>query len=629
MLGRRGFRGRTGGKHDELRWGRSLIIAAFMMGLVLIASVVMIHHINHTERERCFDQLYREAIDIADYIEQRVASDRAELELLSAVVARSDDVTAPELWQLINSFEQVGMMSDIALLLPDDTMIHGSGIKRNVKGRLSFAHEAALGAHISGRDVSVLNPEQYVLRHFVPVVRDGRTVAMLYGLVLLQELPYDLKVTPYGGKGALYIIEGDTGNFLLDRWHPQLANIWQIGTRKVAPGYDVEQFKVGLRRGDTDYFIFISRTIGEYLYFHYRPMHINQWRLAITVPESVIFASSIYIEQVLNIFLAVELGCFALYLIWLLWDVRKVTAEKQKRLETIQNIHEIEQFLFNAHERKENLYAAIERMGDILSAERINFWMLDSGINHNYRWERDQQAVECDDEAALPPVKLLQNFAQGADLYETYDPEEIAALWPGESVTSLIVVPVRNVIEGQLSGILALSNVTPDALNIPLLKAMSFSFGMFCHNVKNRNDLQEQGDRDRLTGMYNRNRYERDLPELGERYRTGLTCVYIDVNGLRELNNTKGHDLGDVMLRTVAHSINSYFPGPYQYRVGGDEFVLFVPGTDEAQLTQCSADIAAHLLEYDYHISVGIESKENIQSISHLSGRERRQMHVA
>lgn len=167
MLGGRWLKGklaraRSGqSQHDELRWGRSLIIAAFMMGLVLIASVVMIRHINHTERERCFDQLYREAIDIADYIEQRIARDREELELLSAVVARSDNLAAPELWQLINSFEQVGMMSDIALLLPDDTMIHGSGIKRNVKGRLSFAHEAALGAHISGRDVSVLNPEQF------------------------------------------------------------------------------------------------------------------------------------------------------------------------------------------------------------------------------------------------------------------------------------------------------------------------------------------------------------------------------------------------------------------------------------------------------------------------------------
>ena len=283
-------------------------------------------------------------------------------------------------------------------------------------------------------------------------------------------------------------------------------------------------------------------------------------------------------------------------------------------------------------------------MGAIVDAARIDFWLLGSGINQHYRWEQDQQAVECDDETTMPPVKLLQNFASGADLYESMDPSELKALWPQAQGGSVIAVPVRNMIEGNLSGMIAVQILRPDALNVPLLKAMSFSFGMFCHNVKNRNDLQEQGDRDKLTGLYNRNRYERDLPELLERYRAGLTCVYIDVNGLRELNNTKGHDLGDIMLRTVAQSISSYFPKPYQYRVGGDEFVLFVPGTDEAALTKCSADIAAHLLEFDYHISVGIEAESSVQSIAHLikaaeqkmyaqkrefyRGRERRQLHV-
>ena len=606
MLGRRWLAQKGAVKRDELRWGRSLIIAAAMMALVLVASIVMIHHINNTERQRCFDQLYREASELCAFIENQIAADREALELLAAVVARSDDLGAVGLWQLISSFDQVGLMSDISLLLPDDTMLHGNGERVDVSGLLSFSQEAALGAHISQRSTSVLNPEDYVLRHFVPVVRGGETIALLYGMVSLKNLPAQLQLSPYGGRGAMYIVEGSNGNFLLDTWHTQtkLGNLWQLGRRQAGDGYNRAKFKQDLEVGNTDYFVVQSRTIGDFLYIHYRPMSINEWRLGISVPRAVVFESSLYVEKVLNIFLLVEMVCFGLYLVWLLRDVRLVTAEKQRRLETIQHIHEIEQFLFNAHERKENLFAAIERMGDILAAERINFWMLDSGVNHNYRWERAQQAVECDDEAALPPVKLLQNFAEGADLYETYDPEEIAAVWPDVAVNSLIVVPVRNVIEGQLSGILALSNVAPDELNVPLLKAMSFSFGMFCHNFKNRNDLQEQGDRDKLTGLYNRNRYERDLPELLEQHRSGLSCVYIDVNGLRELNNTKGHDLGDIMLRTVAQAVNQYFPGPYQYRVGGDEFVLFVPGTDEYKLTRCSEELATHLLEYDYPTTI-------------------------
>ena len=654
-------------RRDELNLGRSLAVAALMVVLVGCASIVMTNHISNTERERCFERLYTEASDIGAFIETAIASDREELKLLAAVVARSEDFHAASLWDLLNSFESVGFMSQLALLMPDDTVIYGAGQTIDAKGKLSFQKEIGHGIHVSHRGTSLLNPEEYVLRHYYPIKRDGQIVAILYGVVMIQKLPLTMAVQPYSGKGAMYLVEGDTGNFLVDTWHPgQVGNLWELGARPVAPGYDAAKFERGFVKGESDYLIFVSRTIGEYLYFYYRPLGVNEWRIALSVPESVVMANALHIEQVLNIFLVIEIICFALYLIWMLNDVRLVTAEKQRRLETIQNIHEIEQFLFNAHEKKENLYAAIEKLGKIMGAGRINFWMLERGLNHHYQWEQGQPAEESN-VAGLPPVKLLKSFAAGSNLFEASSPQQIAAMLPelvaandpdgaqavsgalaqglDANLRNIIAVPVRDVVAGQLSGVLAISNVKADATNVPLLQAMGFSFGMFCNNVKNRADLQEQGDRDALTGMFNRNRYERDLPELFTKFRAALTCIYIDVNGLREMNNTKGHDLGDVMLRTVAQAINNYFPENYKYRVGGDEFVLFVPGTPEAELTQYSQDMAAELLQYDYHVSVGIECERQVESISNLikaaeqkmynqkrafyATRERRTMHVA
>lgn len=109
------------------------------------------------------------------------------------------------------------------------------------------------------------------------------------------------------------------------------------------------------------------------------------------------------------------------------------------------------------------------------------------------------------------------------------------------------------------------------------LKNVQYSFGMFCKNLKSYTKIQKRGDRDALTGLYNRNRYEWDLPQIFARYKDSLTCVYIDANGLRETNNTKGHDKGDEMLRTVAEEIRKHFSTQYIYRTGGDEFVLFIP----------------------------------------------------
>lgn len=61
-------------------------------------------------------------------------------------------------------------------------------------------------------------------------------------------------------------------------------------------------------------------------------------------------------------------------------------------------------------------------------------------------------------------------------------------------------------------------------------------------------------------------------------------CVYIDANGLHELNNERGHEAGDLMLRFVAESLMEQFPKGSLYRVGGDEFVVFPAPVEGADL---------------------------------------------
>ena len=635
-------------RSDEIHWGRSLSVTFLMVGVILVASICVFNYINNMERDRCFERLYEEARNISSYIERGVSNDREQLELLAAIIANHKGLSTSELQHLLSSFDQVGMMAHVNLLLPDNTMITHDGKRIDVTGKLSFEQEAAKGAHISDRETDI-RAGDFIIRHLMPVIRDGQIVAMLYGVITLNTLPKTVVLEPYGGRGALYIIDGNNGDFLIDTWHPgQVGNIWQLGSRKMAPGYNPETLKEGVSRGDSNYVVFVSRTIGEHLYMYYTPMNINQWRISLSVPESVVFASSIIIKDILNAFLWFELICFAIYLLWMLRDVKRVTTEKQKRLDMIQHIQEIEHFLFNAHEKKENLFAAIEQLGGIIGAERISFWILEGSINQQYSWQKGQPATEHIDDLQLPSGKLMQYFLAGYELYEAYMPvdiEFVEANTTAKNISNLIAIPVKDVVGGQLSGVLAVSNFKKDESAIALLKAMSFSFGMFCNNVKNRADLQEQGDRDTLTGMYNRNRYERDLPVLFSRYQSSLTCIYIDVNGLREMNNTKGHDLGDKMLRTVAEGIKEHFRTDYSYRVGGDEFVLFVPGFMVEELNKCSLELASDLLDFNYHISVGIHSETDFQSLSQLiktaeqkmyaqkrafyATRERRVMHVA
>lgn len=54
-----------------------------------------------------------------------------------------------------------------------------------------------------------------------------------------------------------------------------------------------------------------------------------------------------------------------------------------------------------------------------------------------------------------------------------------------------------------------------------------------------------------------------------------LACIYIDANGLHEINNARGHLAGDQMLRFIADTLKVSFGEEALYRIGGDEFVVF------------------------------------------------------
>jgi len=89
---------------------------------------------------------------------------------------------------------------------------------------------------------------------------------------------------------------------------------------------------------------------------------------------------------------------------------------------------------------------------------------------------------------------------------------------------------------------------------------------------------------DPLTGAGNRRALERDLQlwvAQAVRYDHDLSLVMIDLDGLKAVNDVKGHDAGDALLRQLASSFTAQLrAGDGFYRVGGDEFIALLPHTD-------------------------------------------------
>lgn len=111
---------------------------------------------------------------------------------------------------------------------------------------------------------------------------------------------------------------------------------------------------------------------------------------------------------------------------------------------------------------------------------------------------------------------------------------------------------------------------------------------------------------DLLTGLKNRNSYENNHPKYPDKCRFSLTCIYIDANGLHELNNSKGHKAGDEMLCTIADFLKERFYLQDIYRIGGDEFVVFVVDDMTGSAPVVMKEIEKRLNEKDYHISWGL-----------------------
>lgn len=97
-------------------------------------------------------------------------------------------------------------------------------------------------------------------------------------------------------------------------------------------------------------------------------------------------------------------------------------------------------------------------------------------------------------------------------------------------------------------------------------------------------DLKRMGEMDQMTGLYNRNKYNQMLEE----YFPGVdkvAVIFWDINGLKKTNDTLGHDAGDYVITMIAKTIFMLLDkNRYAYRIGGDEFVMFIENPQEREV---------------------------------------------
>ncbi|MBO2517749.1 MAG: hypothetical protein CW338_10875 [Clostridiales bacterium] len=98
---------------------------------------------------------------------------------------------------------------------------------------------------------------------------------------------------------------------------------------------------------------------------------------------------------------------------------------------------------------------------------------------------------------------------------------------------------------------------------------------------------------DQLTGLLNRRACDRDVAAIKKDDKVGI--VFCDLNGLKQINDEKGHRAGDQFLITFANIISKYFSHDSVYRISGDEFVVVArnmePDQFEDRISQLRQEI--------------------------------------
>ncbi|WP_049962814.1 diguanylate cyclase [Ruminococcus sp. HUN007] len=276
-------------------------------------------------------------------------------------------------------------------------------------------------------------------------------------------------------------------------------------------------------------------------------------------------------------------------------------------------------WLPSVYDDKGYLYVVDRKTGEVIidtspspidNINDIAFRQVDSAYTRDATLERIL--------AGKSGYSVFSSRAVSETLYMRYDPIgiedwEMVVVVP-ESAAFSAVAPVRTRLYMLIAAILVILLLYTAWLVHEFRASISFA--------------EEKANTDVLTGLHNRNSYENYIGKT-DALKEKLTCIYIDANGLHELNNSKGHFAGDQMLRFIADTLKVQFGGENIFRIGGDEFVVFQSGKTDDELERSLEGFNDALARNDYHAALGIGKCEEGQNMDQLIRNAETKMYEA
>lgn len=227
-------------------------------------------------------------------------------------------------------------------------------------------------------------------------------------------------------------------------------------------------------------------------------------------------------------------------------------------------------------------------------------------------------------EVPVSVIKVwMQNFRQGRSYYMSDLEQERGQpsyeMLKAQQVWRLLAVPLMK--GGAMVGFLGVDNPRAHYDDATLLASIQFFVTNSLDRKKQQAYLEKLSYRDMLTGLYNRNRYIERLEAYKQVQDQQIGAIYIDLNGLKKVNDEQGHRAGDELIVRAAGTIAGIFAED-AYRVGGDEFVVILLDVSREDFARKTEQLRRQMQENSVDVSIGgvwQASTENLEDLLRLA----------
>lgn len=289
--------------------------------------------------------------------------------------------------------------------------------------------------------------------------------------------------------------------------------------------------------------------------------------------------------------------------------------ELKHALEAQNLVNECAQILCGSRHYDDRFNLVLELVGTFLEAERAYLFELhDDRMDNTYEWCAAGIPPQIHQSQNMP-VALIgrwralfeQQKCVQVDDVETLrevSPAEYAGL-KRQGIYSLIAAPLY--LEHTLIGYLGVDNNTANKLTnaSAILGSIGYFIAAVLQNHQTLQLMEHLSLYDALTKIGNRNRFNQDTSVFCSADQS-VGVIYVDINGMKQLNDKYGHQRGDEALIGTARILDSIYPAERIYRIGGDEFVVICQGLAEEDFLDSIRMLQALFTgETRYTVSIG------------------------